>query len=136
MATASAALVPATPAAGDAPNAAPKSFRIGPEINQYIYTEHEDIIDAVHQLPVYQCSRDIDQEESMRKCLWLFKTEDGYWQANSAPRDSRDPIKEGSPIFRSYEPNVDVREPGVHAWTSHDRGAFRNHMNFETTVLS
>ncbi len=94
---------------------------------------HPQFLDAVHHLPVYQCSRDRDADAST-SCLWLFKTPEGYWQANSAPLDCEDPTQ-GIPVFRTLNPDVNATLPGWYQWQAWERGARRYEVFFETTTF-
>ena len=79
-------------------------FRIGSKKNRFVYVP-SDFTFRDH--PVYQCMRGSDTAMGQYGVYWLYRCSSGWWMCVEAHMDSDDPIRDGSPQFKTESNSID-----------------------------
>ena len=87
-------------------------FRIGSEDMGYIYSETDMELDGY---PVYKCCRGNTKNQDVL-VLWLSREEDGHWVAYENRKDSKEPLEDGTKVFRTTHVIDDISMPGKIEW--------------------
>ena len=90
-------------------------FQIGTGLTDYIYGPTDFVVNGA---TIYKCRR--GTQEGSELVLWLSKGKDGRWTAREAPKDSEDPVRKGTKIFKTRDPIDDITIPGDIDWMWYD----------------
>ena len=106
-------------------------FRVGEKKNNFNYygTQFES-----EKHPVFRCIRGHSDDDGMR--LYLFRAGDGHWIAVEAHAESKQPISEGRPVFRTLEKGIDdISQPIPNVpwqWWDPESKEWHGNMTFNT----